>query len=163
MATLPAIPMKCVAMWEGLALIQRASATLRFLLSGCTAALRAKRKRKEKKSTERTEERWWCRSADSSQTSSLLTHVSGSEQRTKNPMFGSTGLCLHHHKWLPHTLTFRPQCRSEPRSWPHLYLAGVWWRSLGLYRLHLCESSIIINVACDSDSSGRGKEGKILF
>lgn len=156
MATLPAIPMKCVAMWEGLALIQRASATLRLLLSGCTAALQAKRKRREKKSTERTAERRWCRSADSSQTSSLLTH---SEQRTKKPMFGSTGLYLHHHKWRPHT-HIQATVPHQAQILATFILAGVWWRSLGLY---LCESSIIINFVCDSDLSGREKEGKILF
>lgn len=137
MATLPAIQMKCVAMWEGLALIQRASATLGFLLSGCTAASQANRKRQEKKNTERTEQRWWCGSADSSQTSLLLTSLQvDKEQRHSclaplcctctttsavSVLAAGTNGC--------HSLTFRPQCHTKPRSWPHLYLAGDLWLS----------------------------------
>lgn len=170
MATLPAIQMKCVAMWEGLALIQRASATLGFLLSGCTAASQANRKRQEKKNTERTEQRWWCGSADSRQQTDIFTaHVSASGQRTKTLMFGSTVLYLHDHQccvcpgcwdtWLPLTHIQA----TVPHQAQILATFIFSRRSLALYLLHLCESSIIINFACVSDLSGREKEGKILF
>lgn len=134
-------------------------------LHGCIAG-QPEATREEKYRTHRTTlVVWECRQ----QPDIFTAHVSGSGQRTKTLMFGSTVLYLHDHqccvcpgcwdKWLPLTHIQA----TVPHQAQILATFIFSRRSLALYLLHLCESSIIINFACDSDLSGREKEGKILF